>query len=91
MTTEEFLRKYFGLKGEFYTKEWKELLANGSKEEQFAYLDDETPDCKKQFTREAWEAWGKALDMFDDLEREGYLGGGSKGDYAQFLWECLPE
>lgn len=94
MNAEQFLRKHFGLVGEYYTEEWKRMLAITDKEEREAVMDsillEDSFDCKRQFTREAWEAWGKALEMFDDIEREGYLGSGSKGDYVQFFWECLP-
>lgn len=94
MDAEQFLRKHFGLKGEYYTKEFKEILAiKDEKERESAmddFLDDETTDCQKQFTREAWAAWGQALEMFSDLEKEGYLGPGENGDCYQFFWERLP-
>ena len=77
MDAEQFLRKHFGLTGEYYTEAFKEIQAiKDEKERESAmddFLDDETADCQKQFTREAWAAWGKALEMFSDLEKEGVL------------------
>ena len=89
MNAEQFLRKYFGLKGEYYTEEWKAMLSIKDEKERDAVMDDilnnDTIECHRQFTREAWDAWSRALEMFSELEKEGYLGSGKKGDYSQFF------
>lgn len=77
MTTEEFLRNHFGLKGDFYSKDFTD--------EQIDY------DPELQFTPDAWELWGKALRMLEALEKEGYIGEGKKGDFYQFFWDNLPD
>lgn len=99
MNAEQFLRKYFGLVGEYYTEEWKRMLAIKDEDERNAVMEslmfldngELDPNCTREFTREAWAAWGKALDMFNDLFSEGYIGSGPNGDYAQFFWECQPD
>ena len=96
MTTEDLLRKYFGLKGEFYTKEYREACSIVDPVERRNALDDiadnDDGECRLTFTREAWDAWGRALDMLDDLCGAGYIGmDGENGDYNQFFWENLPE
>lgn len=74
---EWFLRRNFGLKGEYFSKEYKDAKAITDEEERDEafgkILDDGFDKC---FTKEAWDAWQKALNMLDDLVAMGLLNGG---------------
>ena len=72
---EALLRKYFGLKGEYHSKEYKQARALTDDEERSeayeAILEKSGPGG--YFTAEAWEAWDKALAFIEDLARAGVI------------------
>lgn len=71
---EWFLRRNFGLKGEYFSQAYKDAEAITDEEERDeafgAILENGVDQC---FTEEAWEAWSKALSMLDDLVAMGLL------------------
>ena len=83
MNTEQFLRKYFGLKGPFHSEEYQKVLDNWSDEAYDRWCrmhpDDE---IRPMYTGEAWRLWDKVLRMADELAEEGY---DIRGEIAQFL------
>ena len=72
---EALLRKHFGLKGEYHTQEWKDASAIADDEERnkafFSILDEN--GLVGYLTKEAWEAWERALDFLQDLEDAGII------------------
>ena len=74
MDTEKFLRKYFGLKGNFYTDEFQAVVDNWSDETYNAWLKKHAneDEMRLRYTDEAWALWDKALQMADDLAEAGY-------------------
>ena len=64
---EWFLRRNFGLKGDYYTDEYKQFIANGGTAEEFVdkWFDDDY--CVHMYTKEALDAWDRANNMVDDL------------------------
>lgn len=71
---EWFLRRNFGLNGEYFSQVYKdaeEITDEEERGEAFdAILEDGVDKC---FTKEAWDAWSKALAMVDDLVAMGLL------------------
>ena len=72
---EWFLRRNFGLVGEYYSQEYKNALAIAYEKERDnafnAILEKSGPEG--YYTKEAWAAWEKALSMVDDLVAMGIL------------------
>lgn len=64
MDTEQFLRKYFGLVGEFYTDEFRRYIATDPEYNNFE---------GEIWTKETQKAWERAIDMAEDLERMGAI------------------
>ena len=71
---EWFLRRNFGLKGEYFSQAYKDADALETEKERddafYKILEDGIDKC---FTKEAWDAWSKALAMVDDLVAMGLL------------------
>ena len=59
---EAFLKKHFGLKGKLYS----DLDASDPKMW-------EEHDLEEFYTEEAWEAWQRAIDLFEDMEEIGLI------------------
>lgn len=80
-TLEWFLRRNFGLKGEFYSDEFRAVVEKienaNTKEEGDAIADKwyDAPDWEpsKNYSPEAWDAWQRALNMVDDLVKMGAI------------------
>lgn len=70
---EDFLRRNFGLKGEYFSPEYKAAVALEDDDERDAafeaILDKNGPEG--YYTKEAWAAWERALNMVDDLVSMG--------------------
>lgn len=72
---EALLRKHFGLKGEYHTQEWKDASAivdEKERDEAFSAILDKN-GLDGYFTKEAWDAWERALDFLKDLEEAGII------------------
>lgn len=63
MNTENFLRKWFGLKGPFLTKAFRKSLRNGTDLEYDGQI----------YTDEAFHCWDMAIDLVDDLVALGAI------------------
>ena len=59
---EAFLQKHFGLKGKLRS----DLDASDPKVW-------EEHDLEEFYTKEAWDAWQRAIDLFDDMEEIGLI------------------
>ena len=72
---EWFLRRNFGLKGEYFSQAYKDAEAiTDEKERGVAYEAIlEKDGFSGYFTKDAWDAWQRALDMVDDLVAMGLL------------------
>ena len=72
---EWFLRRNFGLKGEYFSQAYKDAEAIEDEEERDeaydAILEEKGPEG--YYTKEAWDAWQRALSMLDDLVAMGLL------------------
>ena len=71
---EWFLRRNFGLKGEYFSAEYKKAIAiedEGERDESIGKILENGID--RCFTKEAWDAWSRALAMVDDLVAMGLL------------------
>lgn len=72
---EWFLRRNFGLTGEFYSPAYKKAESITDEDERYAafdaILDEKGPEG--YYTKEAWDAWDRALKMVDDLVEMGIL------------------
>lgn len=72
---EWFLRRNFGLKGEYFSQAYKDAEAITDEEERDeayeAILEKYGPSG--YYTKEAWDAWSRALAMVDDLVAMGLL------------------
>lgn len=93
--TEEFLRKHFGLKGEFYSEEYKEYCKAHENDplETFSdeWYDTHEDPIEPMYTREANEAWYKASALIRDLEEMGYIPTDCEHDFHAWLIENVPE
>ena len=72
---EWFLRRNFGLKGEYFSAEYKKANAIEDDDERMEAYDAilEKDGLAGYYTEEAWEAWQKALNMVDDLVAMGLI------------------
>lgn len=72
---EWFLRRNFGLKGEYFSDAYKKAMAITDEEERDKAFDAilEAKGPEGYYTPEAWDAWSKALAMVDDLVSMGLL------------------
>ena len=78
---EWFLRRNFGLKGEYYSPEFQAVVdrieSANTEEEREAIADAwyAAPDWEpsKNYSKEAWDAWQRALNMVDDLVKMGAI------------------
>ena len=74
-TLEDFLRRNFGLNGEYHSEAYKRAEAIEDEAERDdaykAILEAKGPEG--YYTEEAWEAWDRALAMVDDLVAMGIL------------------
>jgi hypothetical protein len=72
---EWFLRRNFGLIGEYHSQEYKDAFTlsdeDARSEAYDAILEAKGPEG--YYTKEAWAAWGKALQVIDDLVAMGLL------------------
>lgn len=78
---EWFLRRNFGLVGQYYSQEFLAVIdkassKNSTDEENEVYNEwYDAPDWEpsKNYSKEAWDAWQRALEMVDDLVAMGIL------------------
>lgn len=70
MDLEAFLRRHFGLKGEFYSDEFERAKKAGDGAI-MAILEEKGP--AGLYSEEAWAAWEKAIALVDDLEAAGVI------------------
>ena len=74
-TLEDFLRRNFGLKGEYFSSEYKAAMEITDLVERNvafgAIFEKNGPEG--YYTKEAWDAWQRALNMVDDLVSMGIL------------------
>ena len=85
---EWFLRRNFGLKGEFFSNEFKKARAIPDQEESdeaiYAILEKKGPEGL--YTKAAWNKWQQALDLVADLEEVGAISEDVGHDIAR--WFC---
>ena len=80
-TLEWFLRRNFGLTGNYYSAEFEAVLAKIEKAKTEKARDAiadkwyDSPDWEpsKNYSPEAWDAWQRALNMVEDLVKMGAI------------------
>ena len=79
MNLESFLRRHFGLVGPYHTPEYAAVLEAGE-EALEAWWNDDNNEPSKAYSKEAWEAWDRAVAVVDDLESMGIISESVAGD-----------
>lgn len=72
---EGLLRKHFGLKGEYNSPAYKRAVAIADEEERGEAFDAilEKKGPEGFYTKEAWDAWQRAIDLIEGLRDAGLI------------------
>lgn len=73
---EWFLRRNFGLVGQYYSDEFEAVIKREQEGDDKAFnefFEAHEDDPTAEFTKEAWEAWNRAYEMVNDLVGMGIL------------------
>lgn len=85
---EWFLRRNFGLKGQYYSDEFEAVIKREMEGDDNAldeWYENEEHEPKDDYTEEAWDAWSRALQMVDDLVAMGLLKDGGMDSPADLI------
>jgi hypothetical protein len=77
MNFTKFLQKWFGLRGNLNRRQDK------------IDLDAEPGSGKGEFTKKGWEAWGRFIEMLDDMREIGLLPKDGSDYIVEKIWDIV--
>lgn len=87
---EWFLRRNFGLVGQYYSNEFEAVIEREQEGDEKAFdkfYEAHEDDPSAEFTKEAWDAWHRAYEMVNDLMEMGILNEEEGGKIQCGFWD----